>query len=146
MVPRALLTMTTLLLAVGITPRAVTPQWDQRAKESALADACFEKALTQSAMNQCAGQEEVRANAELDSTYRLLLAKAADRGADDSRIKAMQKAWWTYRDAYVDAWFPLPDKRVEYGSMYPMSVAMLMARLAREQTVALRALVDQYSP
>jgi len=36
----------------------------------------------------------------------------------------LQRAWPGYRDAYLEAMFPAADKQTEYGSIYPMQLAL----------------------
>jgi hypothetical protein len=40
--------------------------------------------------------------------------------------------------------YPAPDKRAEYGSIYPMEFALLQAKLTRQQTQAVKELIKQY--
>ena len=106
--------------------------------------ACSEKAKTQAEMNTCASEEASRADAELNETYRTLLSKAESQTEAVSKIKAAERAWIAYRDAYIDAMYPAKDKQTEYGSMYPMEVNLLRAKLSRQQAAALKELLKQY--
>ena len=106
--------------------------------------ACLEKGKTQAEMNACANEEAARADAELNSTYRTLLSKAAAQPEAVVKIKAAERAWIAYRDAFVDAMFPAKDKQAEYGSMFPMQVALLRAKLTQQQVAALKDLLEQY--
>jgi uncharacterized protein YecT (DUF1311 family) len=107
-------------------------------------DACADK-KTQAELNSCANEEAKRADAELNSTYRTLLSKAAPRPESVAKIKAAERAWIAYRDAYTEATFPAENKQAEYGSMYPMLVNLLRAKLTQQQITALKDLLDQYS-
>lgn len=107
--------------------------------------ACSQNAQTQAAMNACAGQEFVNADSELNKIYRTLLAKTAQHPEAAAKIKSAQKAWLVFRDAYLEAMFPAADKPTEYGSMYPMQLALLRAKLTRQQTAALKDLLHRYS-
>jgi uncharacterized protein YecT (DUF1311 family) len=40
--------------------------------------------------------------------------------------------------------YPAKDKQTEYGSMYPMEVDQLTAKLTRQQVTALTELLRQY--
>jgi uncharacterized protein YecT (DUF1311 family) len=106
--------------------------------------ACSQNAQTQVALNACAGQELQRADADLNKTYRALLAKTADQPGTVAKIKSAQKAWLVFRDAYLEAMFPAADKQTEYGSMYPLQHALLHTKLTRLQTVALKDLLRQH--
>jgi len=107
--------------------------------------ACSQNAQTQAAMNACAGQEFVNADSELNKIYRSLLAKTAQQPETSAKIKTAQKAWLVFRDAYLEAMYPAADKQTEYGSMYPMQLALLRAKLTRQQNVALKDLLRQYT-
>jgi len=106
---------------------------------------CNEKAKAQVEMNRCASDEAARTDAELNDTYRKLLSQAASQENAVAKIKIAERAWISYRDAYVDAMYPAKDKQAEYGSMYPMEVDFLRAKLTRDQIAALRELLQQYS-
>lgn len=114
------------------------------AQDSPQYRACTNKAQAQMQLNQCAGEEAVRVDAELNVIYRKLLdAAASDTGAI-GKIKAMQRTWLSYRDAYIEAMYPAKDKQAEYGSIYPMDVALLNAKLTRRQINALKELLHAY--
>jgi len=95
-------------------------------------------------MNACAGKEAERVDAELNRVYGELLAKAAAEPQALAKIKAAEKAWIAYRDAYMDAMYPAKDKAIEYGSEYPMEAELLRAKLTQRQVTALRELLAQY--
>lgn len=106
---------------------------------------CSHNAQTQAAMNACADQELKRVDTELNNTYRALRAKTAQRRETAAKIKSAQKAWLVFRDAYLEAMYPAGDKQTEYGSMYPMQLALLRAKLTRQQTAALKGLLRQHA-
>ena len=107
--------------------------------------ACNEKAKTQVEMNACASEEAARVDAELNGVYRQLLKQAASEEDAVAKIKAAQRAWLTYRDAYMDAMYPAKNKQAEHGSIYPMEVDLLRAKLTQRQVIALKELLQQYS-
>jgi len=113
------------------------------AQESSGFRACSEKAITQMAMNACAGDEARRTDAELNRVYKQLLLKVAKDAAATSKIKAAEKLWVAYRDAYIEAMYPAEDKQTAYGTMYPMEVNLLTAKLSRQHTSALKELLRQ---
>jgi uncharacterized protein YecT (DUF1311 family) len=106
---------------------------------------CNEKAKTQAEMNACANKEAVRVDAELNDLYRTLLSKAESQPEGVAKIKAAERAWIAYRDAYIDAMYPAKDKQAEYGSIYPMEADLLRAKLTQQQVAALREMLQQYS-
>lgn len=105
---------------------------------------CSQNAQTQAAMNACADQEFKSADTGLNRTYRALLAKTAKQPEAAAKIKSVQRAWLVFRDAYLEAMFPATDK-AEYGSMYPLQLALLRAKLTRQQTAALKDLLRQHA-
>jgi uncharacterized protein YecT (DUF1311 family) len=115
------------------------------AQDSAQYRACNEKAKTQAEMNVCASGEAARVDAELNELYRKVLAQAAKQEEAVAKIKAAERAWITYRDAYMDAMYPAKNKQAEYGSIYPMEADLLRAKLTQRQVMALKELLQQYS-
>jgi uncharacterized protein YecT (DUF1311 family) len=102
---------------------------------------CNEKAKTQMEMNACASNELARVEAQMDDVYNTLLSKTESQPEALAKIKAAQKAWLVYRDAYIAAMYPAKNKQAEYGSMYPMKVSLLRARLTQKQVAALKELL-----
>jgi uncharacterized protein YecT (DUF1311 family) len=115
--------------------------WTQ---DSAQYLACSKKANTQHEMHVGANEEAKRVDDELNQVYKLLLSKVLSNAPAAAKIKAAQKAWITYRDAYIDAMYPAKDKQAEYGSIFPMEVDLLGAKLTRQQIGALRDILKQY--
>lgn len=105
---------------------------------------CSQKPKTQTEMGACAGEEAKRDDAELIIIYGKVLAAAADDPTAGTEIKNMERLWTEYRDAYIEAIYPAKDKQAEYGSIYPMEVALLRARLTRRHVTELRKLSEQY--
>jgi uncharacterized protein YecT (DUF1311 family) len=118
------------------------------AQDSAEYRACSDKANTQAEMTACADAEAKRVDAKLNSTYRALLAKVESQPAAVAKIKAAERAWVTYRNAYIEATYPAKDKATatEYGSMYPLDVALLRAKLTQRQVTALEDMLQHYTP
>jgi uncharacterized protein YecT (DUF1311 family) len=112
------------------------------AQESPQYRACSDGAKTQVAMNTCASDEAAGADAQLNDVYRTLLQKTTDTTAA-TKIKVSERAWIAYRDAYIDAMYPAENKQAEYGSVYPMEIALLRAKLTRIQIAALNDLSQQ---
>jgi uncharacterized protein YecT (DUF1311 family) len=104
--------------------------------------ACSDGAKTQVAMNACASDEAARADKQLNDVYRTLLQKTTDTTAT-TKIKVAERAWIAYRDACIDAMYPAQNKQAEYGSVYPMQVDLLRAKLTRIQIAALQDLSQQ---
>jgi uncharacterized protein YecT (DUF1311 family) len=105
---------------------------------------CIDKATTQTAMHVCANEEAQRVDAELNDIYQKLLSAVGNQAAAIEKIRAAERAWIAYRDAYIAAMYPAKDKQTAYGSTFSMEVDLLRARLTREQTGALKDLLKQY--
>jgi len=97
-------------------------------------------------MNACANEEASRVEAQLNDVYRKLLLQTASQREAGEKIKAAERAWVAYRDAFIDAMYPAKDKQAEYGSIYPMEADLLRAKLTDRQVTALKELLQQYSP
>jgi len=106
--------------------------------------ACNEKAKAQPELNACAKQEADRVDAQMNTVYKQLVAKAASDPNDVAKIKAAERAWVAYRDAYIEATYPAADKQAEYGSEYLMDVALLTARLTQQHIADLQEMLKQY--
>ncbi|HYX70828.1 MAG TPA: lysozyme inhibitor LprI family protein [Terriglobales bacterium] len=115
------------------------------AQDSPAYHACTDKAVAQADLNSCAGDEATRVEAELNRVYATLLSKAAGDQVAVAKIKAAERAWIGYRDAYLEAMYPAKDKQAEYGSIYAMEISLLRAKLTQRQIVALQELLEQYS-
>lgn len=115
------------------------------AQESKDYQACNQKAVAQADLNACASDEAARVDAELNKTYNQILKAAGDDADAVAKIKAAERAWVAYRDAYLEAMYPAKDKQAEYGSMYLMDVNLLSAKLTRRQIEALQEMLQQYS-
>jgi uncharacterized protein YecT (DUF1311 family) len=94
-------------------------------------------------MNVCANEEAGRVDTQLNDVYSKLLSHAASQPRAVEKIKVAERAWVAYRDAYIDAMYPAPDKQAEYGSMYAMELNLLRAKLTRQQVTALQELLRQ---
>ena len=101
---------------------------------------CINKAATQAGMNICASEEARSADAAVNDIYQKLLSAAADQPVRAEKIRAVERAWISYRDAYVEAMYPAKDKQAAYGSIFPMEVDILRTRLTRLQIEALKDL------
>jgi len=113
-------------------------------QDSALYRACNQKARTQAEMNACANQEAARADAERNRLYDRLLSAATTQPEAATKIKAAEKAWLAYRDAYIEEMYPAADKQAAYGSIYPMEAEMLRAKLTGQHVAALKEVLQQY--
>ncbi|MFC3122802.1 lysozyme inhibitor LprI family protein [Agaribacter flavus] len=82
---------------------------------------CLENAHTQLEMNNCEGIELQSARSEL-----LRVLKAIEASYESTspefliKLKHAQEAWEASLEADLEMKFPLEDKRLNYGSVYPM--------------------------
>jgi uncharacterized protein YecT (DUF1311 family) len=101
-------------------------------------------------MNFCAGRDYDAADAELNAQWKLTVAalKARDKDIDRSydsqpthydTLLAAQRAWITYRDQHCLS----ESFAARGGSMAPMLHSGCMARLTKERTEQLKALVEE---
>jgi uncharacterized protein YecT (DUF1311 family) len=97
-------------------------------------------------MNACASDKANRVDEELNRTYTVLLTKFNDNPTAGAKIRAAERAWLRYRDAYMDAMYPAKDKQTEYGSIYPMEFNLLVAKITRTQILALRDVLRKNDP
>ena len=92
--------------------------------------------IGQADMNECAGKDLRRAEAELEKVLKDL---GISKGSPE------QKAWEAYRDAQLAALYPeLPVEKIiaEYGSVYPMCYAALKTKLTEGRIRDLNALTN----
>jgi hypothetical protein len=47
-----------------------------------------------------------------------LLARVTSQTEAVAKIKAAERAWVAYRDAYIEATYPAKDRATEYGCMF----------------------------
>lgn len=102
------------------------------------------KAMTQMAMNVCAGEEVKRSDAELNDIYKQLLSAAREVPGAVEKIRIAERSWISFRDAYIDAMYPAEDKLAAYGSTFPMEVLLLRADLTQQHANALRDVLKHY--
>jgi len=127
---------------LGTTLLLVAVSGSVCAQQSPEYRACSDGAKTQVAMNACASDEAARADKQLNDVYRTLLQKTTDATAA-TKIRVAEREWIAFRDAYIDATYPAQNKQAEYGSVYPMQVDLLRAKLTRIQIAALQDLSQQ---
>jgi uncharacterized protein YecT (DUF1311 family) len=133
-----------LIRCLGTTLVLGLIAWPSHAQESDRYRTCNNRAKAQTEMHVCASEEAARVDAKLNDLYRTLLKVASRERGAVRKIKAAERAWVTYRDGYIEAMYPAPDKQTKYGSIYPTEVNLLHAKLTQEHVEALKQLLDQY--
>jgi len=81
---------------------------------------CLQNAETTSEMIQCEGLNFKKADAELNRVYKLIQKAYKNDKEFLSKLKKSQLAWIKLRDADIEMRFPMENKQLEYGSVYPM--------------------------
>ena len=100
---------------------------------------CWDSALTQAAMNECADAEFAAADKEMASVYQRLM-RTPD-ATFKAKLREAQRAWLKFRDAHVESIYPDPQHRW-YGSVRPMCVAILLKELTVERTKQLKTFLE----
>lgn len=77
-------------------------------------------AQTQLEMNAESAKKSERIDKELNIVYQQILKKYSEDKLFLKKLKASQNIWIKFRDAEIEARFPEENKRVEYGSTYPI--------------------------
>jgi uncharacterized protein YecT (DUF1311 family) len=99
-------------------------------------------AQTQSDMNQDSCSEYKRIDRQLNETYQRILKEYAGDAVFITRMKEAQRAWLKFRDAHVESMFPKRDKRVAYGSVYPMCNCSALTAITRQRVEQLSVWVN----
>ncbi len=105
---------------------------------------CVNKSQTQFELNKCASDEAAQADSELNAAYKVFLAKIAGDSLAIAKVRDAERAWLSYRDAYIEAVYPAQEKQLAYGTEYPMDVNLLRTKLTREHLAAIAYLVTEY--
>jgi uncharacterized protein YecT (DUF1311 family) len=103
---------------------------------------CMETATTQLQRNQCASSQLKAADGELNRVYQAILKKYKNDTDFLRKLRNAQQAWLKFRDAELEAKFPLTDKRARYGSAYPMCANLFLAQRTQERIKDLRQWLD----
>ncbi len=102
---------------------------------------CMNTAATQTVLNACASEESANIESQRKALYGRILAHTSGQEAI-SKIKRAEEKWIAYRDAYIDAMYPMEDKQRNYGTIYPMEVNLLFTDLTRTHIRELQRLLD----
>ncbi|WP_045769912.1 lysozyme inhibitor LprI family protein [Xanthomonas albilineans] len=96
----------------------------------------------QAQLDACAAQDLRKADAELNTIYRQIMAKLVKQPLALDKLKTAQRLWVQLRDADLEARYPAGNHRspqMLYGSMYPTLYASTKAELTAARTAYLRA-------
>ncbi len=100
---------------------------------------------SQSEMNMCAANDFAAADKALNTVYRDVVACSAGNPVFVGKLKDAQRQWIRFRDAELEARFPVApgeDERVVYGSMHPLLFYGEKTRLTKERTLQLRTYIE----
>lgn len=94
----------------------------------------------QAQMNQCAYEEFLKADKELNRVYRQLRAKKKDDKFFLKKLTIAQRAWIQFRDAELESIFPCKNeqKQMCYGSMYELLFYGTKAQMTKQRLKELR--------
>lgn len=122
------------LLAVMLLLGATQPAWAEP-------DVECDDLMTQTGMNECAGRQFEKADAELNQVYRDVTTQLANEPVALAKVKAAQRLWIQLRDADLEARYPVGEGEnpyMLYGSMYPMLYTGAKTLLTETRTAYLR--------
>jgi uncharacterized protein YecT (DUF1311 family) len=100
---------------------------------------------TQLELNVCAADALETAESALEATFFMLLALLEGDAPAIEALNRAQAAWAGFRDADIEAHFPLAGNENPmrlYGSMYPMNYAYVRASLARDREAQLQVRIN----
>ena len=111
------------------------------AQPSKTSKSCYDKAKTQSDLNECGGVDAAAADRELNRVYQRILKKYADQPVFIQSLREAQRIWLKYRDAQIKMKYTAAKDENEsaiYGSVYPMCHASYKAELTARRSKELR--------
>lgn len=94
---------------------------------------CLKTAKTQLDMNRCTGLDYQAADNELNRAYKQILKVYSGEKKFLNKLKESQRAWIKLRDADLEMMYPEENKRVQYGSAYPMCVIGLNTKITLQR-------------
>ena len=96
---------------------------------------------SQAGLNACAASEFTKADQQLNKVWKAILVKYKDQPVFLEKLKASQKLWLQFRDAEVDAHFPIGkgEDATQYGSAYSMCVSQAQTELTQQRIKQLQA-------
>jgi len=96
---------------------------------------CWDTSTSQAELNECAGTDIQKADAELNRLYSVLLQKLKSDAVALDSLKESERQWLKYRDAQMKALHPHPETE---GSAEPMCRSSEMAELTTERIKILK--------
>ena len=100
---------------------------------------CMANAQTQLEINQCAGINLLAARRTLESVLEKIRHAYTSASPEFlTKLDVSQKAWQESVKADMELKYPLEDKRLQYGSVYPMCASGFESRLVLARIEFLR--------
>lgn len=99
---------------------------------------CYQTAMNQTQLNQCAGMEYEDADKELNRVYKKVRVLYKDDKLFLQKLKKSQLAWIKLRDADFEMMYPHHNDSSAYGSVFPMCSSMYLAKLTMERVAYLK--------
>ena len=97
---------------------------------------------TQSDLNADSCGRHKKADAEMNEAYKRILNDYRSDTQFVEKLRAAQRAWLNFRDAYLESLYPERDALSAYGSVNPACRCLVLAELTSERTKALRQWVN----
>lgn len=105
------------------------------------------KAMTQLEMNECAAEDFMLADKELNRVYNAILVKESEDKGFIAKLRAAPRAWIAFRDAQLEAAFYCKEGgggwQPCFGSMAPMNHSYLKAKMTRERIDQLKHMMRE---
>lgn len=99
---------------------------------------------TQFEMNQEEREKYLIADKELNDVYKQILTDYKNDSTFIEKLKVSQRLWIKFRDAELDMKFPVADKLMEYGSMYPMCASGYLTKLTNQRIETLKEWLEPF--
>lgn len=100
---------------------------------------------TQKEMNQTENDKYLKADEELNRVYKQILIDYKTDSTFIEKLKISQRLWINFRDSELEMKFPELDKRLYYGSMYPMCAAGYLTEHTKQRTKRLEKWLEPTS-
>lgn len=100
--------------------------------------------MTQYEMNEDSYKSYRKADKELNKIYKQVIQKHADDKLFIKKLKISQRLWIKLKDANLEALFPEENKRVFYGSMYPLSRNTALEKYTLQRIDFLKQFLQEY--
>lgn len=118
-------------------------QYDK--KGNLITKASIEKdATTQLVMNSLSLKGYEEADKKINKIYKQVMKKHKDNKLFTKKLRASQRLWIKLKEANLEAVFPEEDKRLYYGSMYPLNKNSALEVYTLERIRFLKQFLEEY--